>query len=140
MTDPKFAIYRKFLQHIKECKISNKRTEKRSMIDRNNESLKQKMGAKKNSKAVNAEKKKDKEQSLKFMVSMMREDGDALSDIEESSDSESQLNITNNHLSFEKSPKFDQPYEVTKQESHPVPITTHIQTVGPQNPLVLIKE
>ena len=74
------------------------------------------------------------------MVLMMKEDGDELSDIEESSDSESQLNITNNHLSFEKSPKLDQPYQVTKQESHPVPITTHIQTIGPKNPLVLVKE
>ena len=58
MTDPKFSLYRKFLSHIKECKISNKRTEKKSMIDRNNESLKKRFGAKNNSKAVNAEKKK----------------------------------------------------------------------------------
>ena len=58
MTDPKFSLYRKFLGHIKECKISNKRTEKRSMIDRNNESLKKRLGAKKHNKSVNEEKKK----------------------------------------------------------------------------------
>ena len=41
------------------------------MIAINNESLKQKMEAKKHIKVKNAENKKEKELSLKFMVNMM---------------------------------------------------------------------
>ena len=70
MIDPKFSLYRKFISCIKDCKISNKRTEKRSMIAINNESLKQRIEAKKHSRAVKDENKKIVERSYKFMVAM----------------------------------------------------------------------
>ena len=74
--NPAFSLYRKFLAHIKECRISTKRTEKRSMIALNEENLKKKMSAKKHQKTANAEAKKEKTLTMQFFVRMLREDGE----------------------------------------------------------------
>ena len=74
--NPAFSLYRKFLAHIKECRISTKRTEKRSMIALNEENLKKSMSAKKHLKTANAEAKKERTLTMQCFVRMMREDGE----------------------------------------------------------------
>ena len=74
--NPAFSLYRKFLGNIKATRISGKRTEKRSMIALNEENLKKQMGVRKNRKTANAEAKEDKDATMRFLVRMLREEGE----------------------------------------------------------------